>query len=139
MATLERARRVPGQVYVLISSAPWILYWVLSGLAGELGITLAFATSLAILAPKLCTGELNLVDSFTAPYLSLALVGTYTYFKTPIRGLYLVGASTFPGGGVEDAAISGIICASDIAGWRYGDAHTSMGTTSREGLEGSPT
>ncbi|MEM3194477.1 MAG: all-trans-retinol 13,14-reductase, partial [Candidatus Bathyarchaeia archaeon] len=40
------------------------------------------------------------------------------YFKTPIKGLYLVGASTFPGGGVEAAAISGIICANDINGWR---------------------
>ncbi|RSN67748.1 FAD-dependent oxidoreductase [Candidatus Korarchaeum cryptofilum] len=39
------------------------------------------------------------------------------YFKTPIRGLYLVGASTFPGGGVEAAVISGIICANDICGW----------------------
>ncbi|MEM0085341.1 MAG: NAD(P)/FAD-dependent oxidoreductase [Candidatus Methanomethylicia archaeon] len=40
------------------------------------------------------------------------------YFKTPIKGLYLVGASTFPGGGVEATAISGIICANDISGWR---------------------
>jgi len=75
---VKRARRVPGQVYVLVSFAPWILYWVLSGLAGELGITLAFAISLAILAPKLRTGELNLMDSFTVLYFSVALVGTYT-------------------------------------------------------------
>jgi len=40
------------------------------------------------------------------------------YFKTPIKGLYLVGASTFPGGGVEAVVISGIICANDICGWR---------------------
>ena len=39
------------------------------------------------------------------------------YFKTPIRGLYLVGASTFPGGGIEAVVISGIICAHDICGW----------------------
>ncbi len=39
------------------------------------------------------------------------------YFKTPIKGLYLVGASTFPGGGVEAAVISGVICANDICGW----------------------
>mgnify|MGYP001772842583 CR=1 FL=1 len=36
------------------------------------------------------------------------------YFKTPIKGLYLVGASTFPGGGIEATVISGIICANDI-------------------------
>lgn len=39
------------------------------------------------------------------------------YFKTPIKGLYLVGASTFPGGGIEAAVISGIICANDICNW----------------------
>ncbi len=39
------------------------------------------------------------------------------YFKTPVRGLYLVGASTFPGGGIEAVAISGIISANDISGW----------------------
>jgi all-trans-retinol 13,14-reductase len=39
------------------------------------------------------------------------------YFKTPIKGLYLVGASTFPGGGIEAAVISGIICANDICDW----------------------
>lgn len=39
------------------------------------------------------------------------------YFKTPIKGLYLVGASTFPGGGIEAVVISGIICANDICNW----------------------
>lgn len=40
------------------------------------------------------------------------------YFKTPIKGLYLVGASTFPGGGIEAVTISGIICANDICNWK---------------------
>ncbi|MCD5417455.1 FAD-dependent oxidoreductase [Candidatus Bipolaricaulota bacterium] len=39
------------------------------------------------------------------------------YFKTPIRGLYLASASTFPGAGIEAVVISGRICASDIMGW----------------------
>ncbi|RLI09489.1 hypothetical protein DRO32_00455 [Candidatus Bathyarchaeota archaeon] len=39
------------------------------------------------------------------------------YFKTPIKGLYLVGASTFPGGGIEAVVISGVIAANDISGW----------------------
>jgi len=39
------------------------------------------------------------------------------YFKTPIKGLYLASASTFPGGGIEAVVISGIICGSDICGW----------------------
>lgn len=40
------------------------------------------------------------------------------YFKTPIRGLYLAGASTFPGGGIEAVVISGMICANDICNWQ---------------------
>ena len=39
------------------------------------------------------------------------------YFKAPIKGLYLAGASTFPGGGIEGSTISGIICANDICKW----------------------
>ncbi|MCD6592911.1 FAD-dependent oxidoreductase [Candidatus Bathyarchaeota archaeon] len=39
------------------------------------------------------------------------------YFKTPIRGLYLASASTFPGGGIEAVVISGMICANDICNW----------------------
>jgi len=40
------------------------------------------------------------------------------YFKTPIKGLYLAGASTFPGGGIEAVVISGMICANDICNWQ---------------------
>jgi all-trans-retinol 13,14-reductase len=36
------------------------------------------------------------------------------YFKTPIEGLYLAGASTFPGAGIEAVVISGTIAADDI-------------------------
>jgi all-trans-retinol 13,14-reductase len=39
------------------------------------------------------------------------------YFKTPIKGLYLASASTFPGGGIEAVVISGTICANDICNW----------------------
>ncbi|MBN1152319.1 MAG: NAD(P)/FAD-dependent oxidoreductase [Dehalococcoidia bacterium] len=39
------------------------------------------------------------------------------HFRTPIKGLYLAGASTFPGAGVESAIMSAIICANDIGGW----------------------
>ncbi len=42
------------------------------------------------------------------------------YFKTPIKGLYLASASTFPGGGIEAVVISGIICANDICNWMLG-------------------
>ncbi len=39
------------------------------------------------------------------------------YFKTPVKGLYLVGASTFPGAGIEAVTISGVIAANDICRW----------------------
>lgn len=42
------------------------------------------------------------------------------YFKTPLKGLYLASASTFPGGGIEAVVMSGIICANDICGWEGG-------------------
>lgn len=41
------------------------------------------------------------------------------YFRTPIKGLYLAGASTFPGGGIESVVISGIICSNDICAWKF--------------------
>jgi all-trans-retinol 13,14-reductase len=40
------------------------------------------------------------------------------WFKTPVKGLYLAGSSTYPGAGVELALMSGVICANDINGWR---------------------
>lgn len=39
------------------------------------------------------------------------------YFKTPIKGLYLASASTFPGSGIEARVISGMTCANDICNW----------------------
>ncbi len=40
------------------------------------------------------------------------------YFKTPIKGLYLASASTFPGGGIEAAVMSGMVCANDVCSWK---------------------
>jgi all-trans-retinol 13,14-reductase len=39
------------------------------------------------------------------------------YFKAPPRGLYLAGSSAYPGAGLEQALMSGVICANDIDGW----------------------
>ncbi len=43
--------------------------------------------------------------------------GRRPHFRSPVRGLYFVGASTYPGAGIESVIISGMICANDIAGW----------------------
>jgi all-trans-retinol 13,14-reductase len=39
------------------------------------------------------------------------------HFRSPIKGLYFAGASTFPGAGVESVMMSAMLCANDIAGW----------------------
>jgi len=39
-------------------------------------------------------------------------------FKTPVKGLYLAGSSTYPGGGIELVIMSGLICANDICKWQ---------------------
>jgi len=49
------------------------------------------------------------------------------YFKTPIKGLYLASASTFPGGGIEATVISGIICANDVCDWKVSRKQSSHG------------
>lgn len=40
------------------------------------------------------------------------------YFKTPLHGLYLAGSSVYPGAGLDQALMTGIICANDINGWK---------------------
>jgi len=39
----DNNRVISGQLYILISFTPWILYWVLTGFTGELGVFAAFA------------------------------------------------------------------------------------------------
>jgi all-trans-retinol 13,14-reductase len=43
----------------------------------------------------------------------------WPFFKSSVHGLYLAGASTFPGAGIEAVTISGMIAANDIMGWKY--------------------
>lgn len=47
-------------------------------------------------------------------------------FKVPIKGLYLVGASTFPGAGIEAVVASGMICWKDILSLKRQDGHSSV-------------
>jgi len=47
----------------------------------------------------------------------LTRVSNWPYFKSPIRGLYLVGAST-SGPGITPVVGGGILCAQDIMGWK---------------------
>ena len=47
-----------------------------------------------------------------------SLKGSRPHFRAPIKGLYFVGASTFPGAGIDSAVVSASICANDIRGWK---------------------
>lgn len=40
------------------------------------------------------------------------------YYKTPLKGLYLAGSTAYPGAGLEQALMTGIICANDIDRWQ---------------------
>jgi all-trans-retinol 13,14-reductase len=44
-----------------------------------------------------------------------------SYTSMPEGALYVAGASTFPGAGVESAVTSAMICANDITGWSGND------------------
>jgi len=43
--------------------------------------------------------------------------GRRPHFRAPIKGLYFVGSSTYPGAGIESVILSGMMCANDISGW----------------------
>jgi all-trans-retinol 13,14-reductase len=47
----------------------------------------------------------------------LAGISKWPYFKSPVRGLYLVGSST-SGPGITPVISSGILCANDVMGWK---------------------
>jgi len=92
--------KAPGMLWIAISFLLWILYRVFSGLGNPAGVM-----GLPSLFPG---GWRQPVSGVGAP--------PRPYFKTPVKGLYLAGASTFPGGGIEATVISGIITANDSTG-----------------------
>jgi all-trans-retinol 13,14-reductase len=75
----SKKKRIPGQLCILISFVPWILYWVLSGVVGEAGIVVALATSLLVTAPQLRGKEPNLMDVATTLYFVIAALGAYIF------------------------------------------------------------
>ena len=48
----------------------------------------------------------------------LSGISSWPYFKSPVRGLYLVGAST-SGPGITPVISSGILCTHDVMGWKF--------------------
>jgi len=68
-------RRVPVQLYILVSFVPWILYWVLTGFNVVLGVVLALVSSLAIVFIELFRRGLGLMYIATALYFVVAFMG----------------------------------------------------------------
>jgi all-trans-retinol 13,14-reductase len=79
MNTASGGRRVPGQLYILLSFIPWILYWVLSGFAGGVGVVAAFVVSIIIIIPQLLREEFSLMDFAAVLYFSVAVVAVFAF------------------------------------------------------------
>jgi len=75
----ENSVGVPGQLYILVSFIPWILYWFLTGFAGGFGVVLAFVSSLAIVFIELFRRELGLMDMVTALYFLVAFIAVFFF------------------------------------------------------------
>ncbi|OYT32302.1 MAG: all-trans-retinol 13,14-reductase [Thermofilum sp. ex4484_79] len=66
-------------LYIFISFAPWIIYWVLCGIGNEWGIAVSFIVSLAILFPQIVRRDFNLMDLTSILYFSVAVIGTFIF------------------------------------------------------------
>ena len=62
---------------MFISFIPWIVYWVLSGIEEPIGIVLGLVLSLILLTPQIIKKEINIFDSASFLYFSIALIGWY--------------------------------------------------------------
>ncbi|MCC6022483.1 MAG: NAD(P)/FAD-dependent oxidoreductase [Desulfurococcaceae archaeon] len=75
----ENNRRVSGQLYILVSFTPWIIYWVLTGFVGGFGVVLAFTSSFAIIFIGLFRRGLGLMDIVTALYFLVAFIAVFFF------------------------------------------------------------
>lgn len=46
-------RKIPGMLYILVSFAPWVVYWVLCGMGNRLGVVIPLAISLLLVIPQI--------------------------------------------------------------------------------------
>jgi all-trans-retinol 13,14-reductase len=75
----ENSKRVSGQLYILVSFTPWIIYWVLTGFVGGFGVVLAFTSSFAIIFIGLFRRGLGLMDIVTALYFLVAFIAVFFF------------------------------------------------------------
>jgi all-trans-retinol 13,14-reductase len=72
-------RKIPGMLYILVSFAPWIIYWILCGIGNALGIVAPFAISLLLVTLQIRKRDFNLMDLTSVLYFSMAVVGTFIF------------------------------------------------------------
>lgn len=72
-------RKIPGMLYILVSFAPWIVYWVLCGMGNRLGIVISLAISLLLVIPQIHKRDFNLMDVTSLLYFSIATAFTFVF------------------------------------------------------------
>ena len=66
-------------LYILVSFAPWIVYWVLCGMGNRLGVIIPLAISLLLVIPQIHKRDFNLMDVTSLLYFSTATAFTFIF------------------------------------------------------------
>jgi len=75
----KSSRKIPGMLYILVSFAPWIVYWVLCGMGNRLGVVISLAISLLLVIPQIHKRDFNLMDVTSLLYFSMATTATFIF------------------------------------------------------------
>ena len=71
--------KIPGMLYMLVSFAPWVVYWVLCGMGNKLGVVIPLAISLILVIPRIHKKDFNLMDFISLLYFSIASAATFIF------------------------------------------------------------
>ena len=106
-----------------IRKTPW--RYMLSGMTrnkalASFALILVMTSTLLTVFPSVFIGRAvtEILASGALTALFMYYVWLIVFFALIYKGLYFVGASTFPGAGIESAVVSASICANDIRGWK---------------------
>jgi len=75
----DKTKKIPGMLYILVSFAPWIIYWVVCGMGNKLGIVVPFAISLLLVVLQIRKKIFNTMDLTSALYFCIATVGAFIF------------------------------------------------------------
>jgi len=72
-------RKILSMLYILVSFAPWVVYWVLCGMGNRLGVVTPLAISLLLVIPQIHKKDFNLMDLTSLLYFSTATTATFIF------------------------------------------------------------